>query len=172
MTPKRDQFVKEYLVDLNATQAAIRAGYSEKTAKSIGQQLLTKLDVQDEIAKAQSMREKRTEITQDKVLRELARIAFADPRNIFEWGADGVTLKDSTSLSDDDAATVSEVSQVVSESGGSIKAKMYDKQRALELIGKHLGMFVERKELTGADGSPLMVPPITIAFVNKKDEKN
>lgn len=132
MTPKRDQFVKEYLVDLNATQAAIRAGYSEKTAKSIGQQLLTKLDVQQAITKSQTTRAERTEITQDYVL---ARLKIESERT---------------------------------EEGSSHAARV----SAINLLGKHLGMFVERKELTGADGSPLMVPPITIAFVNKQDEQD
>ncbi len=132
MTPKRDQFVKEYLVDLNATQAAIRAGYSEKTAKSIGQQLLTKLDVQQAITKSQTTRAERTEITQDYVL---ARLKIESERT---------------------------------EEGSSHAARV----SAINLLGKHLGMFVERKELTGADGSPLMVPPITIAFVNKTDEQD
>ena len=132
MTPKRDQFVKEYLVDLNATQAAIRAGYSEKTAKSIGQQLLTKLDVQQAITKSQTTRAERTEITQDYVL---ARLKIESERT---------------------------------EEGSSHAARV----SAINLLGKHLGMFVDRKELTGADGSPLMVPPITIAFVNKTDEQD
>ena len=147
MTPKQAMFVQEYLIDLNAARAAIAAGYSKKTAKQIGQENLTKPDVKKAIDEALAERGKRTEITQDRVLKELARIAFTDPRSVFEWGPGGVTLKDSASLSDDDAAAVAEVSQTITESGGSIKAKMYDKQRALELLGKHLGMFVEKKQI-------------------------
>lgn len=147
MTPKQERFVQEYLIDLNATQAAIRAGYSAKTAKSLGQRLLTYADVKKAVEEALAERGKRTEITQDRILRELARIAFADPRNVFEWGPDSVTLKDSASLSDDDAAAVSEVSQTITESGGSVKGKMYDKQRALELLGRHLGMFTDKVQL-------------------------
>ena len=147
MTPKQALFIQEYLIDLNATQAAIRAGYSKKTAKQIGQENLTKPDVKKAIDEAISERWKRTEITQDRVLKELARIAFADPRNVFEWGPGGVTLRDSASLSDDDAAAVAEVSQTITDSGGSTKGKMYDKQRALELLGRHLGMFTDKVQM-------------------------
>ena len=147
MTPKQAMFVQEYLIDLNATRAAIAAGYSKKTAKQIGQENLTKPDVKKAIDEAISERGKRTEITQDRILRELARIAFADPRKIFDWGPGGVTLKDSASLSNDDAAAVAEVSQTITDSGGSTKGKMYDKQRALELLGRHLGMFVDKKQI-------------------------
>lgn len=147
LTPKQERFVEEYLVDLNATQAAIRAGYSAKTANRIAQQLLTKLDIQQAVAKAQAKRSARTEITQDRVLKELARIAFLDPRKVFKWGPKGVTLLDSDKLSDDAAATISEVSESITESGGSIKGKVYDKQKALELLGKHLGMFTEKVQV-------------------------
>ena len=108
---------------------------------------MTKLDVKKAVDEALAERGQRTEITQDRILRELARIAFADPRNVFEWGPDSVTLKNSASLSDDDAAAVSEVSQTITESGGSIKAKMYDKQKAIELLMRHMGMFVDKKQI-------------------------
>ena len=147
MTPKQAMFVQEYLIDLNATRAAIAAGYSPKTAYSIGQRLLKHVEIQGALEEAMKKREQRTEITQDRILRELARIAFADPRNVFEWGPGGVTLRDSASLSDDDAAAVAEVSQTITDSGGSTKGKMYDKQRALELLGRHLGMFAEKKQI-------------------------
>ena len=147
MTPKQALFIQEYLIDLNATRAAIAAGYSPKTAYSIGQRLLKHVEIQGALEEAMKKRGQRTEITQDRILRELARIAFADPRDVSDWGPGGVTLKDSASLSDDDAAAVAEVSQTITESGGSIKAKMYDKQRALELLGKHLGMFVDKKQI-------------------------
>ena len=77
MTTKQQLFVDEYLVDLNATQAAIRAGYSEKTARSVGGENLTKPDIAAAIAKAIEARSERTEVTQDRVLEELAVLAFA-----------------------------------------------------------------------------------------------
>ncbi len=77
MTAKQQLFVDEYLIDLNATQAALRAGYSEKTARSIGAENLSKPDIEKAIADALEARRLRTEITQDRVLEELAAIAFA-----------------------------------------------------------------------------------------------
>ena len=147
MTPKQALFIQEYLIDLNATRAAIAAGYSPKTAYSIGQRLLKHVEIQGALEEAMKKRGQRTEITQDRILRELARIAFADPRSIAEWGNGTMTLKDSSSLSDDDAVAVSEVSQTITDGKASLKAKMYDKQRALELLGRHLGMFAEKKQI-------------------------
>jgi phage terminase small subunit len=104
MTPKQKRFVEEYLVDLNATQAAVRAGYNEKTAYSAGQRLLK--NVETEINAALADRAARTKITADRVVQELARIAFVDARQIFEWGPDGVRLRPSDELTDDEAAIV------------------------------------------------------------------
>ena len=87
LTPKQARFVEEYLVDLNATQAAIRAGYSEQTARSIGYENLTKPDIQQAIDEARGKQQQRTEITADRVLEEYAKIAFFDPRKLFT--ADG-----------------------------------------------------------------------------------
>jgi phage terminase small subunit len=87
ITDKRDRFVAEYLVDLNATQAAIRSGYSAKTAYSQGQRLLKDVEVAAAITKAQAKRAERTEITQDRVLQELAKIGFSDIRKAVKWGS-------------------------------------------------------------------------------------
>jgi len=149
LTPKQERFVAEYLVDLNATQAAVRAKYSPKSAARIGQELLNKTHIAEAIQKAQARRAARSEITADQVVRELARVAFADPRRVFIWGRGGVTLRESVNLTDDEAAVVSEVSQTVTEAGGSIKAKLCDKVKALELLGRHLGMFTDKINLSG-----------------------
>lgn len=155
LNPKQARFVDEYLVDLNATQAAIRAGYSKKTAGQIGERLLRKVEVQAALAERMKAREHRTEITQDKVLAELARIAFGNKRALMKWGPEGVKLLDSETITDDDAAMVSEVSESVTESGGTIRLKTHDKVKALELLGKHLGMFSDKVELTGKGGGPI-----------------
>jgi phage terminase small subunit len=83
MTPKQTRFVSEYLIDLNATKAAIRAGYSRKTAKSIGQENLTKPDIFARISACQEILLAKNAITADNVLQELARLAFFDVRNLF-----------------------------------------------------------------------------------------
>ena len=82
LTAKQKRFRDEYLIDLNATQAAIRAGYSSKTANEQGARLLANVSVQEAIAKATAERSKRTGISQDRVIQELARIAFVNPQNV------------------------------------------------------------------------------------------
>ena len=151
LTPKQAEFVRQYLVDLNATAAAIRAGYSERTAKSQGQRLLTNVDVSAALAAAKAEREQRTEITQDRVVSELAKIAFADPRELMEWGPEGVKLKDSAELTEEQAASVAEVSETTTKDGGSLRLKKHDKVKALELLGRHLGMFTDKvkSEISG-----------------------
>jgi phage terminase small subunit len=161
MTPKQRRFVEEYLIDLNATQAAIRAGYSEKNAFKIGARLVQKCTaVKDAIDSALAERSARTAVTADRVVRELARVAFADPRAVFSWGPDGVTLRSSEELTDDEAAVVAEVSETRTETGGSIKGKLCDKLKALELLGRHLGMFSDRQqvELSGSVGVNVFDP--------------
>lgn len=147
LTPRQQRFVSEYLVDLNATQAAIRAGYSAKTAKAQGSRLLTNVDVQASIAERQQARSRRTEISADRVIAEYARIAFADPRRIMSWGPDGVTLLPSASLTADDAAVVAEASQTTSEGGGSIRVKLVDKLGALNSLARHLGLLTDKVKI-------------------------
>lgn len=151
LTPKQAEFVRQYLVDLNATAAAKRAGYSKKTADRIASELLAKSNVREAIAAAQAKREQRTEITQDKVVAELAKIAFGTARDVMDWGPNGVTLKSSGELSDDQAASVAEVSETTTKEGGSLKLKRHDKVKALELLGRHLGMFTDKvkNEISG-----------------------
>ena len=127
LTPKQARFVDEYLIDLNATQASIRAGYSAKTACWIGPQLLGKTHVAQLIAERVKAREQRTEITQDRVIAELAKIAFGDQRSLMQWGPTGVKLIDSTTLTPEQSAMVSEVSESVTASGGTLKLKTHDK---------------------------------------------
>lgn len=142
LTPKQKLFVQEYLVDLNATAAAIRAGYSEKTANRIASENLSKPDIQVAIQEAMQAREKRTEITQDMVIRELAKLGFFDIRKLFD--KDGKPL-DISKLDDDTAAALVGLDvQDVEDSDGNYvgflkKYKMADKIKALELLGKHLG---------------------------------
>ncbi len=152
LTAKQRAFAREYLVDLNATAAAIRAGYSAKNASRIGHELLNKSQVQASIKKALEERQKRTEITQDQVVIELAKIAFGSTRDVMEWGPGGVQLRPSSELTPDQASMVAEVSETTSQNGGSLRLKTHDKVKALELLGKHLGMFTDRLKLDGSVG--------------------
>lgn len=157
LTDKERRFVDEYLIDLNATQAAIRAGYSEESAGSIGHENLKKPEIAERLEKRMAAREARTEVTQDRVVQELARVAFGDARRVMEWGPDGVTLIDSEELDEDAAAMVAEASQTTTQHGGSIKLKVNDKVKALELLGRHLGMFNDKLTHSAEGGFSLTV---------------
>ena len=142
LTPKQQRFIEEYLVDLNATQAAIRAGYKAKTARQAGAENLTKPDIREEIRKRRKAQRKRTRITADKVLRELACIAFSDLRDFASWGPAGFVLKDSTRLPFGKSRCVAHVAQSRTANGGeSIRFKLHDKVKALKLLGEHLGLW-------------------------------
>ena len=149
LTPKQQRFVQEYLIDLNATQAAIRAGYSAKTAEQQGPRLLGNVGVAQAIKAAQDARAKRTNITQDRVLQEYARIAFSNMKDFASFGEDGVILKDLASMDDDAARCVAEVSESTSAAGGSIRFKLHDKKGALDSLARHLGMFTDKTEHSG-----------------------
>ena len=147
MTKKQKRFVEEYLIDLNATQAAIRAGYSPDTAKSIGSENLTKPDIQARIAKAMAERSRRTSVNADRVLMELAKIAFVNASDVID--ADTATVR-ADALPEDTAAIQSVKVKTFGEDGLEREIKMADKLKALELLGKHLGMFKDKVELSGS----------------------
>ena len=164
LTPKQIRFVDEYMVDFNATQAAIRAGYKAKTAHVIGAENLRKPKIAEEIARRQKDLQKRTEISQDRVVKELARIAFADASDyacietLTYENEDGtvspvqiVSPKDTGALSDDQRAAIAGIKQ----GANGIEIKLHDKIKALELLGRHIGMFNDKLSLSGADGGPL-----------------
>jgi phage terminase small subunit len=149
LNSKQQCFVDEYLIDLNATQAAIRAGYSEHTAYSIGHELLSKPEIALAIQEAQAERSRRTQITQDRVLEELGRIAFASVSDAVEWGPDGTTVKPSTELSADVLAAICEVTETRHKDGTvTTRVRMHDKQVALQKIADHLGMFKQEVHVT------------------------
>lgn len=153
MTPKQLMFIKEYLIDLNATQAAIRAGYSEKTAEVIGHENLRKPNIAEAIKEAMEKRSERTEVTQDMVINELAKIAFLDIRQAFD--KDG-SLKKIADMPDEVARAIGGMDiSSIGELEIAKKIKLIDKKGALELLGKHLKMFTDKTEITGANGNPI-----------------
>ncbi|WP_298966159.1 terminase small subunit [uncultured Roseibium sp.] len=166
LTDKQARFIEEYLVDLNATQAAIRAGYSEKTANEQGSRLLANVKVSDAIAEAQKERSERTQITQDRVLLELARLSFSDLRKCLTPSGH---LVDPQDWDDDTAAAISSLEVVTNRTSEkdadgktpveyTHKIKTWDKNAALEKLSKHLGLYApEKKEISGPDGGPLEV---------------
>jgi len=152
LTAKQKRFVEEYLIDLNATQAAIRAGYSPNTAYSIGNENLNKPEIRARIDKAMAERSKRTGINADRVLQELARIAFINPIDVID--TEDATVREDAN--DDDLAAVQSVKikTIPTKNGSGVEreVKLNDKIRALELLGKHLGMFKDKIELSGDVG--------------------
>ena len=148
MNKRQKVFVQEYLKDLNATQAAIRAGYSSKTARAIANRLLTNVDIAKAVKSAMDIRAKKTEITQEWVINRLKQIAGTNMTDLADWNQSGITFKDSSSISDDAKASVQQIEQVMNEHGGTLKIKQCDKIRALELLGKHIGMFTEKAEVS------------------------
>lgn len=167
MTDRQAEFVRQYLIDLNATQAAIRAGYSPSTANREGSRLLSNAVIAAAIKEAQDRRAERTKVTQDRVLTELARIGFSDYRVLFDGRGQ---LKAHNEMDDDGAAVVASV-EVFEEferrgnervqTGYTKKVKLWDKVAALSKMGQHLGMFTEKVEISGPGGAP-MVCEVTI----------
>ena len=117
MTDKQARFCEEYMIDLNATQAAIRAGYSPKTANEQAARLLANVSIQNRIAQLQAEQSRRTGVSADRVVRELAKVAFVNAGDLI------------------DARTAS------GEDGLEQEVKLADKLKALDLLGRHLGMF-------------------------------
>ncbi len=144
LTAKQKRFIEEYLIDLNATQAAIRAGYSPHTAKEIGYENLAKPHIRARVEKALAERSRRTGINQDRVIRELARIALVNPVDVINM--DEATIRDMASQDDTAAILSVKVKRIPTENGDITEReiRMADKIKALELLGKHLGMFTDK----------------------------
>jgi len=158
LTPKQMRFVDEYLVDFNATQAAIRAGYKAKTAHVIGAENLRKPKIAEEIARRQKDLQKRTEVSQERVVKELARSAFADvtdyayvmqaiiERDGVKVPVESAVIKETCDLTDDQRAAIASIKQ----GANGVEIKLHDKIKALELLGRHIGMFTDKLEVKGA----------------------
>lgn len=145
ISEKQQRFAREYLVDLNATQAAIRAGYSPKTAGCQSHELLKKPEIQEIIAAGAKKAEQRTEITLDRVLNEYARIAFAGMSKFVSIDSDGTPRVDLSKCTPEDLDLLSEV-QTETQQGEDkpvlkVKIKPLDKLNALEKLARHLGVF-------------------------------
>lgn len=150
MTEKQKRFCEEYLIDLNATQAAIRAGYSTESAYAIGSENMKKPQIRARVDKAIAEQSKRTGINADRVVRELARIALLNPKNVINF-EDATVL---SNASDDDLAAVASVRvKIIPTADGEgieREVKLYDKGKALEQLGRHLGMFADKVEHSGS----------------------
>lgn len=155
LTAMQRRFVEEYLIDLNGTQAAIRAGHSKKTAAQIAHNNLKKPNIQAAMKIEQDLRTRRVGVTVDRIVTELAKIGFANLIDYVTINDQGDAFVDFSKVDRDQMAAVIEISvEEYTEGRGDMardikrtKFKMADKRAALVDLGKHLGMFVERKEL-------------------------
>ena len=175
LTDKQRRFCEEYIVDLNATQAAIRAEYSEKTAYSMGQRLLKKVEAQEYIKQLKEERAARTQIEADRVIYELSLIAFSnaadyaavvDEETYVEVDGNWIKLLDEDGnpvmkrtvkpmLTKDLTAEQKRALAVIKKGRDGFEVKPYDKVRALELLGKHIGLFEEKVNVNGTINNPM-----------------
>lgn len=146
LTEKQRRFVDEYLIDLNATQAAVRAGYSVKTANEQGARLLVNVSIQAAISEQMAQRSRRTGVNQDRIVLELAKIAFLKMTDVVDSQG---RIKDGAS--EDDLSCIESIKYKHSdtETGSSTEreVKAASKLKALELLGKHLGMWNDKLEV-------------------------
>ncbi len=158
LNAKQRLFVAEYLTDFNATAAYRRAGYTARgnSAEVNASRLLRNAKVAAAIDEAIEERLKALGVTSYRVLEELSRLGFSDIRDYVEWGPDGVRLKESAELTDAAAAAVAQVSQTPSQYGDSLKFKLHDKKGSLELLGKHLKLFTDKREHSGPDSGQII----------------
>lgn len=158
LTAKQELFVNEYLIDLNATQAAIRSGYSKNTASEIGYENLRKPQIIEAIKVANAERALEAKVTPAMVLKELAKIAFVDIRKAFDENGHLLSIPD---MPEDIARAIAgvDLSTYTDKDGNNEltkKIKLIDKKGSLELLGKHLKLFTDKVEHTGKDGTDLI----------------
>ena len=153
LTPKQARFVAEYLIDLNGTQAAIRAGFSKKSADKIAFQLLGKTRVRAAVEAGKAKQLEKAEVSAARVLEELRRIAFLDPGQFFDENMDLRPMKDLPVVARSAVASL-EVIIKNAKAGDNMtdlihKLKWWDKLKALELLMKHLGILEEKVSISG-----------------------
>lgn len=147
MTNKQKRFVEEYLIDLNATQAAIRAGYKVDNARQTATENLKKPYISEAIEKALAERSRRTGINQDRVVQELAKIAFVNITDIVNNNCEIRPDVDEADLAAIESVKVKTIPTKNGETGVEREVKISSKLKALELLGKHLGMWNDKLDV-------------------------
>ena len=144
---RKEMFCLEYIIDFNATRAARDSGYSKKTAKQIGSRLLTNVDIQTRIKELIEERKSRVKLTAENVLTELSRLAFSNVKDIIEKG-DGelIKFKDIDDIPDELTAAIESIEY---DKDSKIKYKFHNKEKALELCLRHLGLLVDTLKVKG-----------------------
>lgn len=151
LTDKQEKFCYEYMKDLCATEAAKRAGYSERNAGRIGYSLLERDRVKKKIYELKKEMRDVTKVSVKKTVEELGKIGYANIKDVLEIRDGKLYVKDFEKLPREFTAAI----KSVKETKYGIRIHLYDKTKALELIGKHLAMFTEKHEITGKDGEPI-----------------
>lgn len=186
LTPKQDRFCLEYIVDLNGTQAAIRAGYSKKTAYSIAEQNLKKLEIQKKVQKLLDARRVRTEVKADEIIQEIKKMAFSNMADYMTPDNEGGAFVDLSNLTRDQAAAITQLEvesywdKDLKKIVKKIKFKLADKYKGQELLGKHIKMFnghgkdddPEDDDKPSADRSGLSVKELASAIAEKLNKND
>lgn len=158
LTDKQEIFCREYLKDMNATQAAIRAGYSAKTSNEASARMLANVSIQNFIQELKTKRADKLEITADRVLQELAKIGFSD---IKEYLNSDYSLKPLSEIDVSKSGAIQSIQKDVTQgdtwSNTSTKFKLHDKLSALEKIAKHIGFFEKDNEQQQASSIPSII---------------
>lgn len=160
LTDKQKLFCLEYIKDLNATQAAIRAKYSKKTAQKIGSENLLKPELQKEIQKLSKRRFQKAEKSGDDVIKELIKIGFSDIYDHIKLDKNGfLEVKSIEEMKNSGA--ISAIKETIGKDGRRFEFKLWDKNKALESLGRHFNLFRDK-----ADGPSIQIPEgMTIKFV-------
>ncbi len=149
LLPRHKHFADEYLKDLNATQAYLRCGYRVKNndvAAAAAGRLLSTVKVRTYVAQRQAQIAQRLAITRERILAELAKIGFSNITDVAEFSNNGIVIRSSSELTEEQLAAVSEIAE---QENGKVKIKLWSKPLALEKLGKHLGLFKDEINVTG-----------------------
>lgn len=149
LSPKQERFCKEYMIDLNAAQAAIRAGYSEKTAKEQGAQHLTKLNIQKRISKLRSRWIEKYEITEARIMKELSILGFVDPKAFFDSNGAFANIKKLEDLPPEATRAITGINIKHTNSGTQYSYRFGGKTKALELMLRRYGLLNDKLILEG-----------------------
>ena len=179
-----ERFAREYVKDLNGEQAAIRAGYSAKSARSKASQLLTKVNVQALIAELTKKQADKLDLSAEKVLRELMLMGFSNMQDYVSVQKDGFAYVDLSKLTREQAAAIQEITtdsyvedaeddegQEGSRVVTKVKFKLADKRGSLELLGKHLKLFVDHTEVSGPGGGPVPISIVSHISRPQRDKR-
>ena len=180
LNSKQNRFIDEYLIDLNATQAAIRAGYSVKTANEQGNRLLANVSIQKEIQKRMKDRAKRTEFDQDEIVNQLRKIAGTNIKDFLSFrtektktgidmqtGEDIIDYAHVVDLKNSDEVDGNLINEISLGKDGQLKFKLHDKIKALELLGKHTSMFDNKLNIPDAENLKFETPGEVLNMLSK-----